>query len=133
MEWIFPCVHCHLDTMTLSWAGANNPLWIIRNSELIEFKPDKQPIGKIENPKSFATQTIQLQKGDSIYIFTDGLQDQFGGEKGKKFKASKLKEILLSMQQQPLPNQKETLKEAFINWKGRLEQVDDVCVIGVRI
>ncbi|MBK6951807.1 MAG: tetratricopeptide repeat protein [Crocinitomicaceae bacterium] len=122
-----------LDAKTLSWAGANNPLWIIRNSELIEFKPDKQPIGKIENPKSFATQTIQLQKGDSIYIFTDGLQDQFGGEKGKKFKASKLKEILLSMQQQPLPNQKETLKEAFINWKGRLEQVDDVCVIGVRI
>ncbi|MBK6525263.1 MAG: SpoIIE family protein phosphatase [Crocinitomicaceae bacterium] len=122
-----------LDAKTLSWAGANNPLWIIRNSELIEFKPDKQPIGKIENPKSFATQTIQLQKGDSIYIFTDGLQDQFGGEKGKKFKASKLKEILLSMQQQPLPNQKETLKEAFITWKGRLEQVDDVCVIGVRI
>jgi len=129
-----------LDTKTLSWAGANNPLWIVRKSELIEFKPDKQPIGKIENPKSFTTQTIQLQKGDSIYIFTDGLQDQFGGENltdgkagGKKFKASKLKEILLSIQQQPLPNQKGILKEAFINWKGKLEQVDDVCVIGVRI
>jgi serine phosphatase RsbU (regulator of sigma subunit)/tetratricopeptide (TPR) repeat protein len=122
-----------LDRMTLSWAGANNPLWIIRNSELMEFKPDKQPIGKIENPKSFTTHTIQLQKGDSIYIFTDGLQDQFGGEKGKKFKASNLKEILLSIQQQPLPNQKDILKEAFITWKGKLEQVDDVCVIGLTV
>src|SRR5690606_7731740 len=85
--------------LKLEWAGANNPLWIIRplinsnnNSEssaensfeLIEFKPDKQPIGKYGDIKPFTTQTIQLQKGDSIYIFTDGYQDQFGGPEGKE-------------------------------------------------
>lgn len=120
-------------TMTLNWSGANNPLWIIRNSELIEFKPDKQPIGKIENPKSFTTHTIQLQKGDTIYLFTDGLQDQFGGDKGKKFKSAKLKEILVSIQHESLLKQYEIVKKEFVDWKGNLEQVDDVCLIGVRL
>ena len=147
---------CAIDfkTMTLQWAGANNPLWIVRNVELemlndeskneyskfntqnlklIEIKPDKQPIGKVENPQPFTTHTIELQKGDSIYLFTDGFADQFGGPKGKKFKYKPFKELLLSIQDKSMDEQKQIIEQTFINWKGDLEQVDDVCVIGVKV
>lgn len=128
---------CELDTKSnrLKWSGANNPLWIIRKdtNEVVEIKADKQPIGKYAEPKPFTTHEIDLHLGDSIYIFTDGYQDQFGGEKGKKFKASKLREILLSVQHEVMEKQCEILNQAFEKWKGNLEQVDDVCVIGVRI
>ncbi|NUM50323.1 MAG: SpoIIE family protein phosphatase [Flavobacteriales bacterium] len=122
-----------LNNKTLSWSGANNPLWIIRNNEILEYKADKQPIGKYAESKPFTTHQIQLGKGDSIYIFTDGYQDQFGGEKGKKFKAAKLRELLLSIQHEPMEKQRELIDQAFEAWKGSLEQVDDVCVIGVRV
>ena len=92
-----------------------------------------KPIGKVENPLLFTTHTIELQKGDTIYVFTDGYADQFGGEKGKKFKYKSLKELLLSIQKQTMEEQKETLDTIFEKWKGDLEQVDDVCIIGVRI
>lgn len=130
---------CALNPITrqLLWAGANNPLWIIQTRsekvELIELKADKQPIGKFANQKPFTTHQMQLEKGDVIYIFTDGYQDQFGGEKGKKFKASALKEFLLSIYTKPMDEQKEELKNAFSKWKGDLEQVDDVCLIGVQV
>ncbi len=117
----------------LQWSGANNPLWIIRNNELLEYKPDKQPIGKTDNPRPFTTHTINLTKNDTLYIFTDGYQDQFGGEKGKKFKTSQLKQLLLSLQENTMSEQKELLNEAFDKWKGNEEQVDDVCIIGVRV
>ena len=131
----------------LSWSGANNPLWLIRKSDgkddhsslmahgfcLFEYKPDKQPIGNYEGAKSFTTHTIELQKGDTIYLFTDGYQDQFGGEKGKKFKASKLKELLLSVQHKSMEEQKNIIDEAFEKWRGKLEQNDDVTVIGIKI
>jgi tetratricopeptide (TPR) repeat protein len=127
----------------VQYAGANNPLWVIRkqnnfepetlNFELNEVKADKQPIGKYTGPKPFTTHSIELQKGDTIYIFTDGFADQFGGEQGKKFKSANLKKLLLSIQQEPMEKQKEIISEAFEQWKGKLEQVDDVCIIGVRI
>ena len=117
----------------LKWAGANNPLWIIRNNEIIEIKPDKQAIGKTENPKLFTTHTINLQEKDAIYIFTDGYQDQFGGEKGKKYMIKNLKNLFLSIANLSMTEQKQKLEEEFIRWKGDLEQVDDVCIIGVRI
>ena len=117
----------------LQWSGANNPLWIIRNNELLEYKPDKQPIGKTDNPQPFTAHTIDLTKNDTLYIFTDGYQDQFGGEKGKKFKTSQLKQLLLSLQENTMSEQKELLNEAFNKWKGNEEQVDDVCIIGVRV
>ncbi|NUM49785.1 MAG: tetratricopeptide repeat protein [Flavobacteriales bacterium] len=121
--------------IVLEWAGANNPLWVIRNKnkDLLEIKPNKQPIGKVDNPLPFITHTIELQKGDSIYLFTDGLQDQFGGEKGKKFKSSKLKSLLLSIQNQTMDEQKELIDTSFETWKGKLEQIDDVCIIGIKI
>lgn len=119
--------------MTLQWSGANNPLWIVRNGELIEIKPDKQPIGKYAEEKPFTSHDITLHKNDSIYIFTDGYADQFGGEKGKKLKASKMKEKILAIQTLSMDDQKSAVREEFESWKGLREQVDDVCVIGVKI
>ena len=126
---------CALDTdvKKLQWAGANNPLWIIRDAELIETKPDKQPIGKTEKLSPFTTHFIDLKKGDCVYLFTDGLQDQFGGERGKKFKASKFKQLLLSIYTKPMEEQRQIIITEFENWKGKLEQVDDVCVLCVKI
>jgi serine phosphatase RsbU (regulator of sigma subunit) len=126
---------CALQENTLYYSGANNPLWIIREGSGIieEVKSTKQPVGKVDNTKPFENHTVELKKGDSIYIFTDGYQDQFGGEKGKKFKAAKLKELLLNNREKSMEEQLVTLNQTFDKWKGSLEQVDDVCVIGVRI
>jgi len=124
-----------ISTGTLSWAGANNPLWILKKNaaEMEELKPNKQPIGKFADQKPFTTHSIKLNKSDSVYIFTDGYQDQFGGEKGKKFKASSLKSLLVSMRDDSMEDQKTKIDNAFENWRGKLEQIDDVCVIGFRI
>ena len=126
---------CSLEGNKLHYAGAHNPLWIIRNgaSEVEEIKANKQPIGKYADPQPYTTHTIELNTGDSFYIFSDGYADQFGGERGKKFKAANFKRLLLSMQSEPMEKQRELIDEAFENWKGSLEQLDDVCVIGVRI
>ncbi|MCC7331242.1 MAG: SpoIIE family protein phosphatase [Flavobacteriales bacterium] len=128
---------CCLDfkSNTISWAGANNPLWIIRkgSTQIEEIKANKQPIGKTETPQPFTTHSIEFNEGDTLYIFTDGYQDQFGGEKGKKFKAAQLKELLLSIQQENMENQRKIIAKTFDQWKGNLEQVDDVCIIGVRV
>ncbi|MCB0408993.1 MAG: SpoIIE family protein phosphatase, partial [Flavobacteriales bacterium] len=126
---------CSLKGNTLHYAGANNPLWIIRKGaeEIEEIKADKQPIGKYAEPTPYTTHKIELQKGDTIYIFSDGYADQFGGEKGKKFKAANFKKLLLSIQNETIDQQREIINQAFEEWKGDLEQLDDVCVIGVRI
>ncbi|MCW8897227.1 MAG: tetratricopeptide repeat protein [Flavobacteriales bacterium] len=126
---------CSLDfnNQSLKWCGANNPLWVVRNQELMEFKPNKQPIGKADNLQPFTTHTIELQKGDAIYVFTDGFADQFGGPKGKKFMYKPFKELLLSIQDKTMDEQKIMLEKHFEDWKGSLEQVDDVCVIGIRV
>jgi serine phosphatase RsbU (regulator of sigma subunit) len=120
-------------TKTMQWAGANNPLWHVRNGVLTEYKPDKQPIGKLDDPLPFTTHTINVETGDVFYALTDGFQDQFGGGKGKKFKASQLKELLLRHSDRPMPELKIILAHAFEEWRGPLEQVDDICVIGLRI
>ncbi|MBL7920549.1 MAG: tetratricopeptide repeat protein [Bacteroidia bacterium] len=126
---------CVLDIKTkeLNWAGANNPLWIVRNNELIDIKPDKQPIGKFELAKPFTSHSIKLLVNDCIYIFTDGYQDQFGGEGAKKFKASKFKKLLLSVNSSDMEQQQKLIDNAFYDWKGQLEQVDDICIIGIKI
>jgi len=130
------CALCAFDlgNNTLKFALANNPLWLIRNNELIEYKADKMPVGKYdESQKDFTLQTIQIIKGDSIYIFTDGYADQFGGEKGKKFKYKHLKETLLANVHLSMEDQKVLLANTINEWKGDLEQVDDILVIGIRI
>jgi serine phosphatase RsbU (regulator of sigma subunit) len=128
---------CALDRRTnaLQWAGANNPLWIANSgaAEMAELKPDKQPVGYFENRKPFTTQTLSLEKGATIYLFTDGYADQFGGAAGKKFKYKQLKDLLLAHRELPIPEQRKLLSETFAQWKGALEQVDDVCVIGIHV
>ena len=126
---------CKIDTekQTLEYASANNSLYVIRDRELSEYKSQKMPVGYMENAVSFQTFTVTLQKGDTIYTFTDGFADQFGGEKGKKFKYSQLKNKLVNLSDKSLTDQKHILDSTFESWKGHLEQVDDVCVIGVRI
>jgi len=118
-------------SLELQWAGANNPLWIIRDKDLLEYKADRQPIGKYEDPKSFVNHTIQLKKNDMLYLFSDGFRDQFGGVEGKKFKAGNFKKLILSVQEESMEKQGKLLEKSFLDWKGELEQLDDVCVLGV--
>ncbi|CAN5457183.1 hypothetical protein BH10BAC1_BH10BAC1_16720 [soil metagenome] len=122
-------------TSEIVWAGANNPIWIIKNSssEIFEIKGDKQPIGLTQTPVLFTDHEMQLQSGDSIFLFTDGFADQFGGPRGKKFKYKQLKEVLLSNNELPPNQQKQKLESTFTEWSGNLEQVDDVCIIGLRL
>lgn len=123
----------------IQWSGANNPLWIVRRNhngsehDLIELKGDKQPIGYYYNEKPFETHTVELNSGDTVYLFSDGFQDQFGGEKGKKFKVNQLKKNVLDLQDLPMQEQKQHLENILEDWKGRYEQTDDICFIGVRI
>jgi serine phosphatase RsbU (regulator of sigma subunit) len=120
-------------TNELLWSGANNPLWILRENSILEYKPDKQPIGNSDAFIPFTTKRIQLQKNDNIYVFTDGYADQFGGEKGKKFKYSQLKELLLKVNNFDPDEQKKEIDSALEKWKGELEQVDDILIIGIKI
>ncbi len=123
-------------TKQLQYAGANNPLWIVREDleglELIEVKADKQPIGKYDFRKPFTNHAIQLQEGDCVYMFTDGYADQFGGELGKKYKYKTLKELLMSVYEKNMTMQLRIIEDAFNEWKGDYDQVDDVCLIGFR-
>ena len=132
-----------LENNRLEFALANNPLWIIRttvsssgveNKELIEIKGDKMPVGKYdENTSSFTAHSFDLQKGDVIYLLTDGYADQFGGDKGKKFKYKHLKELLIENVDKPMHQQKELLSKTINDWKVNLEQVDDILIIGLRV
>lgn len=118
----------------LSYSAANNPIWIVRKQELLVLAADKMPVGKYDRDTvPFSQHSMTLEKGDMIYTFTDGFADQFGGPKGKKFKYRALQELLLSVSEMPVQVQKQSLSAAFEHWKGELEQVDDVCVIGIRI
>ena len=130
------CALCSFDLESnkMQFALANNPLWLIRYNELIEFKADKMPVGKYgEIAKSFTPHSIELQKGDVIYLTTDGYADQFGGDKGKKFKYRQLKELLLSISHKPMLEQKEVIAKSINDWKGKLEQVDDILIIGIKV
>ncbi|MDF1671918.1 MAG: SpoIIE family protein phosphatase [Vicingaceae bacterium] len=123
----------NLKTHELQFSGANNPLWIVRDGEILETKGNKHHVGKCDLMPDFKNHKVQLQKNDIIYIFSDGYVDQFGGPKGKKFMTAKFKQLLLSINSQTMNEQLNSLKNTFNQWKGKLEQVDDVCVIGVKI
>jgi serine phosphatase RsbU (regulator of sigma subunit) len=125
---------CSINKKTgeIKWSGANNPLWYFQDG-IQEITANKQPIGKTDKPLPFTTNTIQLNKGEQIYLFTDGYADQFGGEKGKKFKYKQFQEVLLSNKDKSLNEQKKILNDTIEKWKGNLEQVDDILVIGIRL
>ncbi len=123
---------CTVSGNTLKFAGANNPLYLIREKELIEIKADKQPIGNHIRKQPFTTHTLDLVEGDCIYIFSDGFVDQFGGPDNKKFKSKQFKALLLELQDSPMEEQLEILRNTLIDWSGDEEQVDDICVIGYK-
>ena len=144
------------NTRTVDFAGANNPLYIIRENatplqritgetfepnleeegkHLYEIKGDKQPIGYLSerHNQPFSTHKLKAEPGDVIYLFSDGYADQFGGPKGKKFKYKPFKRLLCKLQGRPMAEQLHSLETAFEDWRGNIEQVDDVCVIGIRL
>jgi len=139
-------------TRELHYAGANNPLYVVRHKELpmnggldkygsieaddyrlFELKADKQPVGAHWEESSFTTHSIYLQEKDSFYLFSDGFVDQFGGPDRKKYKSLNFKKLLLSVQKESMEKQAEMLENALVNWKGDHEQIDDISVIGIRI
>jgi serine phosphatase RsbU (regulator of sigma subunit) len=119
----------------VQWAGANNPLWIIRkgSEEVEEIKADKQPIGKFIHHRPFTNHEVKVNPGDCLYVFTDGFADQFGGERGKKFKDKPFKDFLVSISKEVMDVQGFRIEQKFHQWKGDFEQVDDICLIGFRI
>lgn len=127
---------CHLDreNLKLSFAGAYNPLWLVRNNTLSEVAADKIPVGSGESVKTaFSYNEIDVFKGDMLYVFSDGYADQFGGSKGKKFKTTQLKQVLASVSELNSNEQKQKVEQIFNDWKKDYEQVDDVLIIGVRV
>ena len=113
------------------YSGANNPLYLVRGGELIHYRADKMPVAIHYKMLPFTLHTIELQKGDAFYIFSDGYADQFGGPKQKKFMSMQLKETLVAMAGKPMLKQGERLNEIFEEWRGDSPQVDDVTLIGV--
>lgn len=122
-----------IDTNKLEFSGANNPLFIIRNEEIIVLPSTRQTVGYVTNPIPFENHEIQLEKGDLIYLFSDGYIDQFGGSKNKKLKTSGFKDLLLKISSLPMAEQEKKMLEFFDRWKGTHEQIDDVCIFGIRI
>lgn len=130
-------VICAIDyeKMLLHFSGANNSIYIVRNNELTELKGDRQAISAAADfeQKPFTSQSFRLQSNDHVYLFTDGYSDQFGGERGKKFLDKRVKSLLLSLGGKNMAEQRELLSQQFESWRGGLDQVDDVLVIGFRV
>ncbi len=131
MDGVLACFDPSLNAFT--YAAAHNAPVLIRDGVLVELPKDKMPVGKGEGLESFNLQTVSLKKGDSVFLYTDGYSDQFGGPKGKKFKYKELHALFLSIHHLPVEEQVKILDRKFENWKGALEQVDDVLVIGIKI
>jgi tetratricopeptide (TPR) repeat protein len=127
---------CVIDTsaMKIQFSGAYNPLYIIRNNELLEFKPDKMPIGiHRERSDPFSNHDIDIEIGDALYMFSDGYVDQFGGARQKKFLTKNFKELLLRINKKPMKEQRDILDNTIQEWMGSVEQIDDILVLGLRI
>jgi serine phosphatase RsbU (regulator of sigma subunit) len=133
MDISFCCLD--LETLQLNYAGANNALWILKHgqNEMQIVKADKQPVGIYSNMNPFTTQSLQLSKGDCLFLYSDGFADQFGGPKGKKLKYAQLQKMLVEKAQNNMNELGKYLNHEFDQWKGNLEQVDDVCVMGIRL
>lgn len=124
----------NLKKMQLKFAGANNPLYLIRDGELEVFKTNKFAIGSFsEGDNNYETFELKLKKGDKIYAFSDGYPDQFGGERGKKFLYKKFKELLVDTMKESMEDQKRKLEDKLYQWMGSYEQVDDIVIFGVEI
>ena len=118
----------------LEYSGAFNPLYLVRNGELIETKADKQSIGRssFKTDAEFTNHRIDIKEGDTVYLFSDGYADQFGGEHMKKFKYRNLKETILKIQKESMSQQRAILDDTIEKWRGDLDQLDDILMIGRR-
>jgi len=124
----------NLESMELEYAGAFNPLYLVRKDELIEVRGDKMPIGiSFLTETSFTNHKMNIRQGDQIYLFSDGFADQFGGPEEKKFRYGPFKELLLSISKQKMEKQRVLLDKKFNSWSGEVEQLDDVLVMGLKI
>ena len=122
------------ETMNLQFAGAYNPLYIVRNNELIEIPADRMPVGvHIKHNKSFTNQHVKLEKNDSVYLFSDGYIDQFGGEKGRKFLKKRFQHLILEISDKNMDEQREIIDTIFNSWKENQDIVDDVLVMGFKV
>ena len=119
-------------TRKMEFSGANNPMYIIRDGEMIEYKGNNMPVAFYDNMTDFTRHTIQMKQGDRVYLFSDGFPDQFGGPNGKKFMYKAFKTLLLEVHERPMEEQERILKMVFDEWKGNLDQIDDVLVMGLR-
>jgi len=135
-------VSINLINLQASFAGAYNDLWRIpakseknasAQNEIIEYNADRQPISIYPKEKPFQCLEIQLEKGDRLYLFSDGYHSQFGGAKGEKIKSKRMKVDILAVSDLPMAEQKTKLEQKFHDWKGNHEQVDDVVILGIRI
>lgn len=118
----------------IQYSGAFNPLYIIRNKELIELKGDKMPIGIYnDEEESFTNKKIELQPGDTMYMFSDGYVDQIGGPRRKTFRSKYFKELLLANSEKKMADQYKILEQTIEEWRGEIEQIDDILVMGVRV
>ncbi len=134
MDAILVCIETiSSNEIRISYAAANNQPVLVRDGVLTELAKDKMPVGKGERTESFTLHELSMHKNDILYLYTDGYADQFGGPKGKKFKYRQLNDMLLSVSGNNMEQQKMTLEKEFFNWKGVLEQVDDVCIMAIRV
>jgi serine phosphatase RsbU (regulator of sigma subunit) len=122
-----------LKTKNLEFAGANNPLYLLRNDELLETKGDKMPVAIHQHMEPFTNHILELHEGDMMYIFSDGYPSQFGGPEGKKLMNKNFRAIILEMKDLPMNEQRDRIEQQFVSWQGNYEQVDDVLVIGLKI
>lgn len=125
----------HKHSNEILFAGANNPIYIVSKGELKQIKGDKFPVGAFieDQIQKFTTKSFKVNKGDTIYLFSDGFADQFGGDNGKKYKYAPFQQKLIAISEQDLTEQRQVMKQEFLKWKGKHEQVDDVLLIGIKI
>ena len=122
------------EDQTVQFSGANRPLIRVRDGELTLIKPNKFGVGGLLGfEKEFKTEKLDIKKGDCYYMYSDGYPDQFGGPKNKKFMRKRLNQLLLSQSSKPMQEQETKFLNEFNDWKGSVEQIDDVCLIGVRV
>jgi len=131
MDCILICINAANKKITYS--AANNAPILISDNKVIELQKDKMPVGKGENETSFTLHELNIKAEDTLYLYTDGYGDQFGGPEIKKFKSRQLNEFLITVSKSPIRSQKEILENRFIEWKGELDQIDDICIIGIKI
>jgi len=117
----------------LTYAGAGSPLFIIRNGEALEVKPDRMPVGVYPKERPFTVHSVKLEKDDSLYLFTDGYLDQMGGPQRKKFKRNKFKELLLMVAHKSMSEQRQIIADTMRDWMGDLHQTDDILVLGAKL